>query len=66
MRPEGEGLTARCLSALRRMAGMPDYAAFVAQHRLQHPDLPVPSEREYYAQYVAARYGDGNGPTRCC
>lgn len=64
MRPEGEGLAARCLSALRRVAGMPDYAAFVAHHRLHHPERPVPSEREFYTDYVTARYGDG--PTRCC
>ncbi len=55
---------ARALAVVRRIAGMPDYAAYVAHCRAHHPDRPVPTEREYHAQYVAARYGDG--PTRCC
>jgi uncharacterized short protein YbdD (DUF466 family) len=43
---------------------MPDYAAFVEHRRRHHPQDPMPTEREYYAQYVTARYGDS--PTRCC
>jgi uncharacterized short protein YbdD (DUF466 family) len=43
---------------------MPDYEGHVEHLRRCHPDHPVPSEREYFEQYVAARYGDG--PTRCC
>lgn len=49
---------------LRGIAGMPDYRAYVEHLHRCHPDRPVPSEREYFEQYVAARYGDG--PTRCC
>ncbi len=49
---------------LRRVAGMPDYAAYVEHLRRHHPDRAVPTQREYFEQYVAARYGDG--PTRCC
>ena len=49
---------------LRRIAGMPDYEAYVRHLRSCHPERAVPSEREYFEQYVAARYGDG--PTRCC
>ena len=52
------------IGALRRVAGMPDYGAYVAHLRRCHPDQPVPSEREFFAAYVSARYGDG--PTRCC
>jgi uncharacterized short protein YbdD (DUF466 family) len=55
---------AACLTAVRRMAGMPDYAAFVEHRRRHHPDEALPTEREYYAEYVVARYGDS--PTRCC
>jgi uncharacterized short protein YbdD (DUF466 family) len=54
----------RAVAALRRIAGMPDYAAYVAHLRQHHPGCPVPSEREYFGEYVRARYGDG--PTRCC
>jgi uncharacterized short protein YbdD (DUF466 family) len=43
---------------------MPDYAAFLAHQRLNHPDQPVPSERDFFTAYVTARYGDS--PTRCC
>jgi uncharacterized short protein YbdD (DUF466 family) len=49
---------------LQRIAGMPDYGAYVEHLRRCHPERAVPTEREYFEQYVAARYGDG--PTRCC
>ena len=49
---------------LRRIAGMPDYRGYVDHLRRCHPERAVPTEREYFEQYVAARYGDG--PTRCC
>jgi uncharacterized short protein YbdD (DUF466 family) len=52
------------LRALRRMAGMPDYERFVDHRRRHHANEPMPSEREYFAEYVTARYGDS--PTRCC
>jgi uncharacterized short protein YbdD (DUF466 family) len=51
-------------AAVRRIVGMPDYGAYVAHHRACHPGAPVPSEREYFDQYLKARYE--NGPTRCC
>jgi uncharacterized short protein YbdD (DUF466 family) len=54
----------RALSALRRVAGMPDYAAHVEHLRRYHPDQPVPTERQFYDEFTRARYGDG--PTRCC
>lgn len=52
------------LSAVRRIAGMPDYAAHVEHLRRCHPERVLPSEREFYEDYVRARYADG--PTRCC
>ena len=54
----------RMLRTLRRIAGMPDYAAYVEHIRGRHPGVPVPSEREFYAAYVKQRYE--GGPTRCC
>jgi uncharacterized short protein YbdD (DUF466 family) len=54
----------RVLQVVRRVAGMPDYAAHVAHLRRCHPEGDVPSAREFYEEYVRARYGDG--PTRCC
>ncbi|HEY7612168.1 MAG TPA: YbdD/YjiX family protein [Gemmatimonadales bacterium] len=55
---------ARVGAMLQRIAGMPDYGAYVEHLRRCHPERAVPTEREYFEQYVAARYGDG--PTRCC
>ena len=55
---------ARAAEVLRGIAGMPDYGAYVVHLRCCHPDRAVPTEREYFEEYVAARYGDG--PTRCC
>jgi len=60
VRPAVRGL----LSAVRRIAGMPDYAAHVEHLRRCHPERAVPSEREFYEAFVEARYADG--PTRCC
>jgi uncharacterized short protein YbdD (DUF466 family) len=52
------------LSAIRRVAGMPDYQAYLEHLRRRHPDRSVPTEREFYEEWVRARYADG--PTRCC
>jgi uncharacterized short protein YbdD (DUF466 family) len=54
----------RALRVVRRISGMPDYAAHVEHLRRCHPDRAVPSPRQYFADYVRARYGDT--PTRCC
>ena len=58
------GRLERVLQVVRRVAGMPDYAAHVAHLRRCHPERAVPSAREFYEEYVRVRYGDG--PTRCC
>ncbi len=55
---------AALLGAVRRVAGMPDYAAHLEHLRRCHPERRVPTEREFYEEYVRARYADG--PTRCC
>ena len=49
---------------LRRVVGMPDYQAHLEHLRRRHPDRPLPSEREFFDQFVRTRYSDG--PTRCC
>jgi uncharacterized short protein YbdD (DUF466 family) len=51
-------------SLLRCIAGMPDYAAHLEHLRRYHPNRAIPTEREYYEEFVRSRYGDG--PTRCC
>lgn len=57
-------ILALILVTVRRIAGMPDYAAYVEHLRACHPDRPVPSEREYFAEYTETRYGAG--ASRCC
>lgn len=51
-------------AVLRRIAGMPDYSAYTEHLRRCHPERPVPSEREFYHEFVKARYEDS--ATRCC
>jgi uncharacterized short protein YbdD (DUF466 family) len=62
--PDGRTGLGRLYAAIRRIVGMPDYEAYVAHLRCRHPGAPVPSEGEYFDQYVKARYE--SGPTRCC
>lgn len=52
------------LRFIRRVAGMPDYAAHLEHLRRSHPGSPVPTEREFYEEFVRSRYEDG--ATRCC
>ena len=52
------------LRTIRRIAGMPDYAAYVEHLERCHPGQALPSEREFYDSYLQSRYGDG--PNRCC
>ena len=60
----GPPLRTRIAAALRRIAGMPDYDAHVEHLRCSHPERPIPTEREFYEEFVRNRYQDGS--TRCC
>jgi uncharacterized short protein YbdD (DUF466 family) len=55
---------ARLRSALKQISGMPDYARYLAHMAERHPDCRPVSERDFFEQYVNARYG--NGASRCC
>ena len=57
-------LLSRLLAVVRRIAGMPDYVDYLNHLRRCHPEHPTPSERQFYEEFVTARYGEG--PTRCC
>jgi uncharacterized short protein YbdD (DUF466 family) len=50
--------------AVRGIAGMPDYQAYLEHQRHCHPGQPLLSEREFFAEYLRCRYADG--PNRCC
>jgi len=53
-----------CVAAARRMIGVPDYERYVAHLRARHPDRPVPTYAEFFAERQRARYVRGGG--RCC
>ena len=57
-------LLRRAAALVRRISGMPDYAAYCAHLRAAHPERPLPSEQAFYAEYLRRRYE--GGPTRCC
>ena len=60
-------LASRCsklISSFKRVIGMPDYAAYVQYFRAAHPEAPVPTEREYFDEFVAVKYA--GGASRCC
>jgi uncharacterized short protein YbdD (DUF466 family) len=63
-RGPGGRLSHKLLNALRGIAGMPDYAAHLEHLHRSHPDRPIPTEREYWEEFLRSRYEDG--PTRCC
>ena len=51
----------------RLMVGVPDYDAYVAHMRRNHPDRPVMTYPEFFRDRQDARYGaDGRQGFRCC
>lgn len=59
------GLIKRIAETLRLMVGVPDYARYVAHLAAHHPEQPVPTEGEFFAQRQKARY-EGGSQSRCC
>ncbi|HEY4319825.1 MAG TPA: YbdD/YjiX family protein [Gemmatimonadales bacterium] len=55
---------ARLVAVIKRICGMPDYAAYVAHLAAEHPERTVPTEREFTAAYQKSRYE--GGANRCC
>lgn len=49
---------------LLRICGMPDYDLYVRHVQACHPGRAVPTERQFFEEYLRARYE--GGPTRCC
>jgi len=52
------------VAAARRIAGIPDYDAYVAHARAHHPERILPSEADFFLERQKARYRGGAG--RCC
>ena len=61
-RPTPETRFAKFRRTLKLVCGMPDYERY-REHAASH-GCALLSEREYYDQYLATRYG--NGGSRCC
>ncbi len=57
-------LLGRLARMMRGIAGMPDYDAYLEHLRRCHPEHAPLGEREFFAEYLRARYADG--PNRCC
>jgi uncharacterized short protein YbdD (DUF466 family) len=64
LRFQGDIGWTRLIAVLKVVTGMPDYRAHLEHLRGCHPGYPLPSEREFFEEFLRARYGDG--PTRCC
>jgi uncharacterized short protein YbdD (DUF466 family) len=58
------GVARTIAKIVRQFAGMPDYERHIEHLRQCHPDHPIPTERQYYEEFLEARYHEG--PTRCC
>jgi uncharacterized short protein YbdD (DUF466 family) len=50
--------------ALRQIFGIPDYERYLAHRAEHHPDEPVLSRRDFFAQAIDRKYCR-SGP-RCC
>ena len=50
----------------RLMVGVPDYEAYAAHRRSQHPDEPVMSRADFLRNRTERRFGAGGGISRCC
>ena len=52
------------VAAARRIAGVPDYDAYVAHLKSRHPERTIPPRATFVAEQLEARYRAGGG--RCC
>ena len=50
----------------RLMVGVPDYETYVAHRRVNHPDQPVMTYKEFFRERQEARYAVGKGRFRGC
>ena len=57
-------LAGKARGAWMQICGIPDYERYLAHRAAQHPDEPVLSRREFFAQAIDRKYCR-SGP-RCC
>ena len=51
-------------AVVRRIIGAPDYSAYVAHMKAQHPDCAMLSEADFLDEQLTARYSTPG--SRCC
>ena len=51
------------VAAARRIAGIPDYDAYVAHLKSHHPERGIPTAAAFFAERQQQRYRSGQ---RCC
>jgi uncharacterized short protein YbdD (DUF466 family) len=51
------------VAAARRIAGIPDYDAYVTHLKSHHPERAIPTAAAFFAERQQARYRSGQ---RCC
>jgi uncharacterized short protein YbdD (DUF466 family) len=54
----------KLVTAGRRIAGIPDYDAYVAHLKSSHPERAIPPRDAFVAERLQARYSGRGG--RCC
>ena len=59
-----EGIARAVRQGARQIFGIPDYERYLAHRAEHHPDEPVLSKREFFAQAIDRKYCK-SGP-RCC
>jgi uncharacterized short protein YbdD (DUF466 family) len=52
------------VAATRRIAGIPDYEAYVAHLKSHHQERAIPTQAAFFAERQQSRYRAGGG--RCC
>ncbi|MDP8913956.1 MAG: YbdD/YjiX family protein [Pseudomonadota bacterium] len=57
---------AQAARTARLMVGVPDYEAYAAHRRAEHPGEPVMSRAEFLRNRTERRFGVGGGISRCC
>jgi uncharacterized short protein YbdD (DUF466 family) len=61
---DGQDRLQAWVARVRQVLGMPNYREYVRHLGQCHPERPIPTEREYFDQYVQSRYQSGGA--RCC
>ena len=56
----------RAAETARLMVGIPDYEAYAAHRRAEHPGEPLMSREDFHLERTERRYGGADRVSRCC